>query len=574
MSEHDTEVVKIFGGPGTGKTTTMVGNEDIEDFQGIGHRLFDENPEDVMLIAYTSSAADEARDRLYKLTDANKATLKKKVRTIHSLVMGYNNAHPQKIVELRPQPDKSNFCEREGLEYDTSSSNDDDMMDVQDDDEGHIFFRMVGWLKSNMMDLQNWEDCPVATEWTRGDEFIYLVNDWENYKQARDIYEFDDLIRESVNKGHTVDVSQLFVDEVQDLYPLQQAFLDNQFEVVDRIWLAGDDDQTIYEWAGARPEYFINMEPRVEELRDDLWDDKAGYWDDDGVYILDQSWRMPSEVLKLSQRCIEQVDDRQEKALKPHHDGGEVIPLRWSNPDQIIDLINPDDTIILFRANFQANAFGRELIEAGIPFTDRFKTWGDDLLNLRDAFAAIKNDSSNMTGGQAARLVKEVPDFMLSNPRKRESLAKSYTSQPLVGVDEVVGEMNKSKPGTNHQLRRWLTEFENMNYFQQEAVKHNLLNDNEHMMPDGITLETIHWSKGREADTVILSLSTTGTVKQNMGLDGDIPDAERRVMYVGMTRAENRLVLAEGMDENSPTFTMGQLFGEDWDEIADYHDVN
>lgn len=574
--DYDTEVVKIFGGPGTGKTTTMVGNTDIENFQGICHRLFDENPRNVMLIAYTSSAADEARDRLYELTDANKSVLKKKIRTIHSLVMGYNNAYPDNIVELRYQPDKKNFCEQVGLHYDTSSSDDDDIMDVPDD-EGHLFFRMVGWMKSNMLELKEWDQCPVASEWTRGDDFIYLVNDWENYKDTRGIYEFDDLIRESVNKGHTVDVEHLFVDEVQDLYPLQQAFLDNQFEVVDRIWLAGDDDQTIYEWAGARPEYFINMEPRVNERRDELWDDKAGYWDSDGVYILDQSWRMPSEVLNLSKLAIEQVDERQEKNLKPHHDGGEVIPLRNSRTSQVIDYINHDDTIILFRANFQANEFGKKLIQEGIPFKDRFRTWRDEVVELRDAIGAIKNDSSNIPGNQAARIIKEMPDFQLRNAHRRDAISERFNSQPIVSTDEVVDEMVRSKPESRMELMRWFNgfdsnELENLNYYQGQAVKNNILADKEHMTPDGLRLETIHWSKGKEADTVILSLSTTGTVQAQMVGRG-LPNAERRVYYVGLTRTKNRVVLAENLHDESPTLTMDDLFGEDWREHTEYYDT-
>lgn len=576
-TQRDTEVVKIFGGPGTGKTTTMVGNTDIDDFKGILQRMFEtRRPEEVMLIAYTRAAADEAKNRLVELTDVTKSKADDRVTTIHSLAMRFNSLKPQDIVEIRWSNDKYDFCDQVGLEYNMNADSQEDMM-ATPDDNGHLFFRMLSWLKSKLKAPKQYEDCPLSSSWELGQKkFVELAEKWDEYKTDEGIWEFDDAILECVNNGDTIDTEYLFVDEVQDLYPLQQAFLDNQFGHVKRIFLAGDDDQTIYEWAGAKPEYFLDMEGNINEEIPELWDDKTGYWEDEGVYILDQSWRMPNSILDLAKMCIHQVDNRQEKQIKPHHEGGEFIPLRNPKSETVIELINPEDTMILFRAKYQMQNFGQELIEHGIPFKDRFKTWRDSMLAIRDGISALKNEEDTMTGYQAQRLAKELPKGAFDDPSKRSTLTNRFSKVDTVSCDDFLSYFRYNPPTNYNMLSRWCSEFrssrkrnEALNYYQQEAIRNNLLNHNEHMTPEGIQLETIHSSKGREADTIILSTDTTKSVQENMNGD-QIDDAERRLYYVGMTRSKNRLVMCQGLDSDSPTLQIDTLLGTEWREHYDW----
>jgi len=570
-SEFDTEVVKVFGGPGTGKTTTIVGNTEIDDFKGILQRMFEEySPHELMLIAYTRAAADEAKDRLQKLTTINKGTLDDRITTIHSLAMGENNLRPKDIVEIRWANDKSNFCSEVGMEYNSQSGEDPEDMMAEPEDEGHLFFKMNSWLKSSLKPPEDWADCPLASNWTRdGQDFVRFANAWDEFKNDKGIWEFDDAILQCVNDEVTVDADFLFVDEVQDLYPLQQAFLDNQFGAVKRIFLAGDDDQTIYEWAGARPQYFLDMEGYTHREMDKLWGDKTGYWEEDGVYILDQSWRMPNEVLNLAKTCISKVDERQEKQIKPHHEGGEFVPLRDPEPSTIMNLINHDDTMVLFRARYQIGNFSDELIDAGIPYKDyRFKnssygTWNGDSLNFRDGMRSIIKKEKTMSGAQASRIITELPDTALHKPQKRKVNSKTFSKQSEVPTEEVVNKVIYDWPEDMRTLRKWLIEFEELNWYQGRAVRNNLQSEHINKYPDGLELTTIHGSKGQEADTIILSLSTTQSVTDNMP-EGEISDAERRLYYVGMTRTENTLVMAEGMDRDSPTLTVDTILGKEW----------
>ena len=568
--EVETEVIKIFGGPGTGKTTTMVGNTDIDNFEGILEHMFKEkSPEQVMLIAYTRAAADEAKGRLVELTDVTNSKADERITTIHSMAMRFNNLKPTDIVEIRWNNDKKDFCDEVGLEFDASGGKDDESeMLSEPDDEGHLFFRIHSWLKSKLKSPSEYMDCPLGPEWPYEKErFVHIAEEWEKYKAQKGIWEFDDAILESVNNEDTVDTEYLFVDEVQDLYPLQQAFLDNQFGHVKRIFLAGDDDQTIYEWAGAKPEYFLDMEGNVVDKMPELWEDKTGYWEDEGVYILDQSWRMPNEILELAKMCIDKVGERQEKQIKPHHEGGQFIPLLDPSPQEVMNLINPEDTMILFRAKYHMNNFGKELIKAGIPYKDRFKTWKDDVVKLRDGLAALKNEKRTMPGSHAARIIEELPSAALNNDVNKEMLVDRFAAESEVPTAQVVGSTRYNRPTDQHTLQRWCREFvtDDMHYYRSQAVRRNLLMDNERLTPHGVRLRTIHGSKGREADTVILSTDTTQSVMDNMP-DGTLSDAERRLYYVGVTRTENRLVMAQGLDEKSPTIRLDTIFGKEWRE--------
>lgn len=565
----EVEIIKIFGGPGTGKTTTLVGNTDIEDFKGILERMFEERHyKELMLIAYTRSAADEALGRLTQLTSLNKKKLDRRITTIHSLTMGMTGIKPQDIVEIAHTPYKYNFCKVFDIQYDRNSD-EDDMMDVPDD-AGHMFFQMNGWLKSNMMDASEWKECPIASEWDNDEHDFEEVNRrWRAYKSDKGIYEFDDVIQLAVERNMTVDAAELFVDELQDLYPLQQAFLDNQVKVVDRVWLAGDDDQCIYGWAGANPDYFIDMDCQVRDIDDELWEDKSGYWAEDGVYILEQSYRMPAEIMNLSQACIQQVHDRQEKKFKPHNDGGNVTRFVRPTVNQIEDVINYDDTFILCRSNFLCQSAGKMLINAGIPFEDRFRTWRESTLGIRDAMAAMYNRQPAVDGQAAHHVVSNLSESMKSTDMKYGDAGTGFESRPFVDRQELENCIKTGRPKSRREMDEIIDDMDDINYFQKEGIINNVLEGKEDLQPEGITVETIHWSKGKEADTVILSLNTTGAVMENMGQDDRMPPAERRLYYVGMTRAENNLVLAEGLDFQADTFNVHDLFGEYWSKNYD-----
>jgi DNA helicase-2/ATP-dependent DNA helicase PcrA len=340
------------------------------------------------------------------------------------------------------------------------------------------------------------------------------------------------------------------------------------------LFLAGDDDQTIYEWAGAKPEYFLNMEGNVVDEMPQLWKDKTGYWDSDGVYILDQSWRMPNEILRLAKMCIEKVSERQEKRIKPHHEGGTFIPLQSPSVETVLKHVDFDDTYMLFRAKYQINNFSKQLIEKGIPYVDtRFVNtnyggvWNKDMIDLRDGLRAIMRREDTMTGQQAARIVEELPANALKDDRK--TLMSTLGSRKQIPTQSLVDVVSYGWPSGDNGILKWCMEFEEANWFQENAVRNNLRHGHEDMYPDGFKLGTIHSSKGREAGTIVLSLDSADPIMENMPPSG-INDAERRLYYVGMTRTKDKLVMVEDLDSDSPNFTIDTLLGRQWRDDYEY----
>jgi len=233
----DTEVVKLYGGPGCGKTTTMVGNTNIDDFSGILEGMFKRrSPDNVMLIAYTRAAADEAKERLVSLTDVSKSKADDRITTIHSMAMKYNNLGPKDIVEIRWSNDKYNFCNEVGLEYQFDNTSDDGEMLSAPDDQGHLLFDMLSWLKSKLKPPEEYTDCPLSSAWEYEDEkFVELAEEWEEYKNDKGIWEFDDAIMESVNNEDTVNAKELFIDEVQDLKGQVEALHNARSYLIDEV---------------------------------------------------------------------------------------------------------------------------------------------------------------------------------------------------------------------------------------------------------------------------------------------------------------------------------------------------
>lgn len=128
-------------------------------------------------------------------------------------------------------------------------------------------------------------------------------------------------------------------------------------------------------------------------------------------------------------------------------------------------------------------------------------------------------------------------------------------------------------------VREYLRNCEELNYYQKEAIKGNLRKGNEHMYPDRVTIGTIHSAKGKEAETVILATDSTQTILSNMAEDtrGDpeknISDAERRVYYVGMSRASEKLVLAEGVTGRENNIPLSDLLGREVESTRGQRDT-
>ena len=601
IGDKPTPVIeKKIGAPGTGKTTEVVGNPELGIRGLILQEMEHYNVTEQMLVTYTKSGVEEAQDRLYQMTDLPKYKIEDRVRTIHSAAYNLLNNDPrfdgldrEQVVQFW---NKKNYCEREGLEFGFDDDEDDIM--GADMEEGNLLFRIYGWLQSNRKDLSEWSDCPA--DWDSDRDCERLLRGWEEYKQEKNLVGFGDMIEKTLElgfeqldnlgwgvlfpneetstkemfsaaledsrrnpevirgQGAFVDTKVLYVDEVQDLTPLQWEWYMMQKLVCEKVYLGGDDDQSIYGWAGANPEFMLNEEGDVK--------------------VLDRTYRIPRKIWEVCDGVIRQVNVRQEKDVTPHGDGGEFVPIKRPSNRQLKKHIKEGETMILFRANYMVNEFTETLHEYGIPYRNMstFDHWDEDLMNVASAFEKIERGDNKIKGNELQSLIDKAEYHMIKSGNgfsQKEMTMGTLGGIEIERVKEILNIPSQRLSG-EITMESFIDSTDEINHYEGEAIKGVVRNGNTDMDPDRVRIGTIHSSKGKEAETVILATDSTQTILDNMfeqqGLDPlkmgnktPLTDEERRVFYVGMTRASEKLVLAEGALEPDTALKMESILAPD-----------
>jgi DNA helicase II / ATP-dependent DNA helicase PcrA len=367
-------------------------------------------------------------------------------------------------------------------------------------------------------------------------------------------------------------VDYLVIDEFQDITQLQFDIYEEWKGHMKDVLIAGDDDQVVYAWQGADPKLLLG------EGGEDV--------------ILDTSHRLPSRVLKVVQQEVSHIDERQEKNLKPRKEGGTVEAVE--NPS-MLDLVRNvrytieefDGTVmVLFRARYQMFRFVDEFIDEGIPFrtlTDQ-RMWTDRLNQYVDAVEQV-HEGEPIDGLQARRLADMLTEstfgtndrdemFDAIDERKEEEGADDLTE--LEFDADFVKNFAPFMPGPKSasDMVRKVTSY------QKRSMKAYFSGRYQGMDRSRVRIGTIHSAKGREADHVFIGTDLTEKVVEQMaatveneGIDvpsvdeftaGTDPvpiltDNERRVFYVGMSRARERLVVMENLVSGAPTLKLDVL---------------
>jgi len=584
------EVYKVIGAPGTGKTTRVVGNPDISDHTSLVEQNMDEYPlGQQMIVTFTNSAVDEAADRLYNITDYPKYQIEERVTTIHSRCFQLLNLDRDQVVQYWH---KQQFCDAYDLDF---GYEDDDGGDVMADDknEGNALFEIYDWLKSNRYDNEDYHEFPREPP-DIGDVEHYL-DLWDEWKDDRNLIGFGDMIEKVVDKCRYVledmgygplfgsdemthmevfeearqdpdrdienlrkfpcfvDTKVMYVDEVQDLTPLQWAWYLAQKLVCEKVYVGGDDDQTIYGWSGADPNFMLDEEGDFE--------------------VLDRTYRIPANIWECCDNTISKVDRRQEKDVTPDGDGGEVVKLRAPSPRQIIEHLDAEENFILFRANYMIDKFCQTLQEQGIPYRNEstFDTWSTEVETIRDALAKIEHTGEKLNKDEVQALKENVPDIYLQDlgsSSSKEDVLSSLNGKSPSQV-KTLFDLPDTAASEGFTWQTYLENAEELNYYEKQCIRGSIIHKTHDLVPDTVKIGTIHSAKGREAPNVILALDTTQSIAEGMREetmdrpDKRISDAERRVYYVGMSRASEKLVLAEGVIDATMTITIEDLIGSD-----------
>ncbi|WP_338739922.1 ATP-dependent helicase [Haloplanus salilacus] len=591
----DATVTRLFGGPGSGKTTALLDRVDelLEDD--------DVDVRDVLVVSYTRAAAAEVRERLAERLDTSPRALQGNVCTMHAKAYELLDLSRGDVVG---ESDKKEFCEEYGVEFEDEYGG-AGRRTARSTTLGNKIIATSQWLQRTQRDVADWYDVPFQWDvetvrlppdrdpnaqegnkytptWPSDDERIdvpQVIRAWRAYKGEHGLVGFADMLERVAERSLVPHVDYLVIDEFQDITTLQHGVFEEWKPHMEGVLIAGDDDQVVYAWQGADPS--ILLDAAVDE-----------------DVVLPNSYRLPSRILNVVNREIRHIDVRQEKDLNPRKEGGVVEGIQNPSMFEVVRNVKhtvdtTDETLmILFRARYQMFQFIDDFLPKGIPFsmmTDQ-RMWTDRLTQYVRAVEKVEAGES-IDGLEARRLADMLQESAFGTNERddfydylddREEAADADDITELEVPADVVEDHVPFMPGRSaagDMLRK-------VTSFQRDAVDAYFEGDYHGMDPSRVRVGTIHSAKGREADHVFVCTDLTEKVVEQMAASVDDPtdvagveeftahtspvplltDNERRVFYVGMSRARERLVLLENLIGGAPTLPISVLLH---DELRD-----
>ena len=480
---------KILGPPGTGKTTKLL--KYVQTFLKLGTPI-----EKIGYFAFTKKAATEAKERMLKLFPQYGYRDLNHFQTLHSLA--FNTLGMKKDNVMQPEHYEE-IGRTIGVQVSVYRGGEEETGYIDSDSE---YFNLI-----NIARIKNITPKDEYNTDLYSDEIDYnlveiIEAELKNYKSSFVLYDFTDMIEKFVSSELCPKFDVVFIDEAQDLSPIQWKMYDIIKKNTKIMILAGDDDQAIYGWAGADVRRFQD-EPAKEK-------------------ILPQSYRVPIRVQKVADSIISQIDTRINKIWNPRNEEGEC--------KEVYDLDEVDLTqgkwLVLARTNYRLIKMKPYLMERGIYF--EYKERKSFSAKL---WKAIRDFSKWTLGAQlTASEIKDIFDYTKQEFDGEDH--KSYGCEYFnIDTSDTWYELFDADPEQVLYIRQMLSNKEKLS--EEARVK----------------LSTIHSAKGGEADNVLLILDNTDKIRESIEKSPEKADEEHRVWYVGVTRTKQNLYIMAAKED-------------------------
>ena len=491
----------IPGPPGTGKTWTLVNHylaKEINDLHT--------NPKRIVYVTFSNAAADEANERikhslLYISTLHHLGTRECNIDTTTQLL---------KDRKWKQFTSQSQICR--GMKFETKK----DIYGNTIHQNPHM--RIITYSRSKKVDLI---EAALQLDLHHSVD-LWLTEqideDLRSYKDQTGMVEFSDMITQFVKEDKRLALDAVFLDEAQDLSPLQWDMFFHIEEQCKRSYIAGDDDQTIYGFQGADPSIFINLKGTFDNQI--------------------KSHRVPKKIHAKALEILKHINERLDKPWEARDEEGTYKENCLLNDFDF----KIDEWMILAQTNAQLKEPAQFLNDLNL----RYKGGQNELLPA-DLLKAYRiwtrlNDGASVSGEEAQHVIK---NFL----RKKQVKHSFGEGRLLDTVDTVTLEELQEEHGL---LVTGSWEHLHMSDEQKNYIKLLLKNGDDLITDSKIELSTIHGAKGRECENVILYIDF-GSEDENDFLareaDKD-PDKIHRLFFVGVTRAKQNLYIIESTQTN------------------------
>ena len=315
------------------------------------------------------------------------------------------------------------------------------------------------------------------------------------------------------------------VDEFQDVSPLQYNLLSLWLGDRRDLCVVGDASQTIYSFAGARSDYLLDFPKRYEDAT---------------VVRLEQNYRSTSAIVATANQLMRGRPGALSLHAAVSEPGPDPIIREFASDiaearavaQSILELIEagtrPEEIAILFRVNVQSALLEAALTEVGVSYQIRGSKRFFDLPEVKQAVMSLRAASVSIVGEP---LFKSVSDVLRSlgwsqtAPEARGAVRDRWES-----LNAIMGLVDQAVPGTT--FRQFTDEL-----MERQAGQHE-------PTVAAVTLASMHSAKGLEWDAVFLVGLAEGLVPISYASTFEQIDEERRLLYVGVTRARKRLTLS------------------------------
>ncbi|MGL5693233.1 MAG: ATP-dependent helicase, partial [Peptostreptococcaceae bacterium] len=362
----------VLAGPGSGKTRVIT--------YRIANMVVNQNirPTSILAISFTKASSIEMKNRAIALSKdvrMNKVTY----GTFHSVFFRILR-HFEKYNLDSILDEKSKRIAIKGILKSLNVEN------GEDDEVIGQFINEISFVKNELMDKGDFN-----SEILSKDEFIKAYNLYEEHKEQVKKIDFDDMLLRtyyllSKNKVALERVRNVYkyilVDEFQDINKVQFEVLKLIANPNNNIFVVGDEDQSIYGFRGARPDFLLEFEE---------------YFKGTNKILLDINYRSKGEIIDIANRLIEKNSNRYEKVIKcSQGNGGSVryISPKDSEEEAVIigkeiiedvkkDFVEYSDFAVIYRTNIQSRALVDVFMDLRIPFVVK-----DSIMTIYDHWAA------------------------------------------------------------------------------------------------------------------------------------------------------------------------------------------